>query len=64
MDYPTRAGGLGWGTAPVWSALALIMIGLVAILARRESRDADTAIDHGDQLIDHTAHPQFDLALD
>jgi uncharacterized membrane-anchored protein len=36
MDYPRRSGGLGWGTAPVWSSLAVVMIALVAILAIRE----------------------------
>jgi uncharacterized membrane-anchored protein len=42
MDYPRRSGGLQFGTAPVWIALAVLMIGLVAILVVRE-RDPESA---------------------
>jgi len=42
MDYPKHSGGLGFGTAPVWTALAAVMIALVTILAARE-RKAGTA---------------------
>jgi uncharacterized membrane-anchored protein len=40
MDNPTRRGGLGWGTWPVWMGLAVLMVALVAVLAARE-READ-----------------------
>jgi uncharacterized membrane-anchored protein len=36
MDYPVRSGGLGWGTWPVWMGLAVVMAGLVAVLAAKE----------------------------
>jgi uncharacterized membrane-anchored protein len=36
MDYPKKSGGLGWGTWPVWTSLAVLMTGLVLILARLE----------------------------
>jgi uncharacterized membrane-anchored protein len=42
MDYPRHVGGLGYGTAPVWTGLAVLMIGLVVVLARRE-RDPHSA---------------------
>jgi uncharacterized membrane-anchored protein len=42
MDYPKSSGGLGWGTWPVWISLAVLMTGLVVVLARIE-RSADPA---------------------
>lgn len=48
FDYPRSAGGLGIHRVVVWSALALVMAGLVAILARRERdpKSAEAAHDH------------------
>jgi uncharacterized membrane-anchored protein len=49
MDYPVRLGGLGFGTAPVWTALAAVMIALVAVLAIRERNPLSAASpDHAD----------------
>lgn len=59
MDYPTRSGGLGWGTAPVWSGLAVLMIGLVAVLAYRERRPDLGQVPHVPHVphIPHVPHP-------
>jgi uncharacterized membrane-anchored protein len=62
MDYPTRTGGLGWGTAPVWTTLALIMTGLVLTLHHHETRQPHPATTpHPDQ---HNTHLDLDLAID
>ncbi|HVT65663.1 MAG TPA: hypothetical protein VHD81_10950 [Mycobacteriales bacterium] len=52
FDYPTRAGGLGVHRLFVWSALAVIMVGLVALLARRERDPRSPAAPH--------QHPEVD----
>jgi uncharacterized membrane-anchored protein len=68
MDYPVRSGGLGWGTAPVWVGLAVLMIGLVAILAWRERRIGAPAEANPDETaVQHargSAASQLDLAVD
>jgi uncharacterized membrane-anchored protein len=60
MDYPRHSGGLGWGTAPVWSALAVAMIGMVAILAVRErdpnSRAASPPVEADPAAAPHLPH--------
>jgi uncharacterized membrane-anchored protein len=42
FDYSRRSGGLDLGRAPVAGVLALVMVGLVVVLARRE-RNPDSA---------------------
>ena len=60
MDYPRHSGGLGWGTAPVWSALAVAMIGMVAVLALRErdpnSRAANPPVEADPAATPHLPH--------
>lgn len=46
FDYPHSAGGLGVHRLFVWSALALIMAALVALLARRERDPLSPAAPH------------------
>ncbi|HWA64897.1 MAG TPA: hypothetical protein VG899_00830 [Mycobacteriales bacterium] len=55
-DYPKSAGGLGFGTWPVWMVLAVVMTTLVAVLARRE-RDAVTSRPH--HAHPHAPHPHL-----
>jgi uncharacterized membrane-anchored protein len=46
MDYPKHSGGLGFGTTPVWTTLAAVMVILVTVLAILERRSgAATAAD-------------------
>jgi uncharacterized membrane-anchored protein len=45
MDYPTHSSGLGWGTAPVWPSLAVIMIAIVTVIGVRERRQQVASLD-------------------
>lgn len=42
MDYPRRSGGLQLGTGPVFAVLAIVMIALVAVLARQERAEGES----------------------
>jgi uncharacterized membrane-anchored protein len=46
FDYPRNLGGLGIHRSIVWGALALLMIALVAVLARIEHRRGSPAAPH------------------
>lgn len=48
MDFPKRSSGLGWGTAPVWTSLAVLMIAVVAVIGYRERRELAASL-RGDQ---------------
>jgi uncharacterized membrane-anchored protein len=66
-DYPKSAGGLAFGTWPVWMVLAALMTTLVLILARRErASSADREGAHARHELHlphpHLPHPQLPAA--
>lgn len=58
-DYPKRSGGLGLGTAPVWTVLAVVMAGLVILQARRERTRTAEAAEADAHARPHLPHPHL-----
>lgn len=66
FDYPRSVGGLGVHRLFVWSALAVVMAGLVTLLARRERdpRSAAAAHEHAEAArFGADEHPHLHLEL-
>ncbi|HEX3707737.1 MAG TPA: hypothetical protein VHV76_14015 [Mycobacteriales bacterium] len=59
-DFPKAAGGLAFGTWPVWMVLGATMLGLVLILGYRERRSSVRhALPHPHLPHPHLPHPQL-----